>query len=299
MTADLTGTLPPAKLSLVEEIVAALSRVEGVVAVALGGSYARGTAKPTSDVDLGVYYLEDHPFRIEDVRSVASRFDQRKELAVTNFYEWGPWVNGGAWLETRVGRIDFIYRNVDHVRRVIEGASRGEIEWHYAQQPPYGFRSVIYFAETSICVPFFDPAAVLARLKESVAVYPEQLRMTIIRSSLWSAEFTLWGGLKYAEDGDVYNAVGCIVRAICELTQVLFALNRVYFISDKGALETIERFALKPDLYTARVTSILARPGGDSSSLSSTMHQLAELIATVADLAKDVYAPKYRLPSRT
>ena len=27
---------------------------------------------------------------------------------VTNFYEWGPWVNGGAWLTIAGQRVDFL-----------------------------------------------------------------------------------------------------------------------------------------------------------------------------------------------
>ena len=40
----------------IRRMAADLAGVEGVVGVLLGGSRARGTHLPTSDVDLGVYY---------------------------------------------------------------------------------------------------------------------------------------------------------------------------------------------------------------------------------------------------
>ena len=46
---------------LAERVSARLGEKEGVVAVALVGSWARGEASPDSDVDLGIYYGPDAP----------------------------------------------------------------------------------------------------------------------------------------------------------------------------------------------------------------------------------------------
>ena len=42
--------------ALIDHIVQRLRRVEGVVGIVLGGSRARGTHTPDSDIDLGLYY---------------------------------------------------------------------------------------------------------------------------------------------------------------------------------------------------------------------------------------------------
>ena len=78
-------------------------------------------------------------------------------LTVTGFYEWGAWVNGGAWIHNPVCKVDFLYRNLDQVKRTIDDAKRGILHHDYAQQPAYGFYSVIYLAETQICLPLYDP----------------------------------------------------------------------------------------------------------------------------------------------
>jgi predicted nucleotidyltransferase len=45
-------------------IVDCLQLVEGIVAIALGGSRARGNHTPKSDVDLGLYYQSEvHPLQ--------------------------------------------------------------------------------------------------------------------------------------------------------------------------------------------------------------------------------------------
>ena len=78
------------------KVSARLGEIQGVEAVALGGSWARGEARPDSDVDLGIYYDPASPPRIEDLRRLAADLDDRHPLdAVTDFGEWGPWINGG------------------------------------------------------------------------------------------------------------------------------------------------------------------------------------------------------------
>jgi predicted nucleotidyltransferase len=55
-TKDSEGNRLEPTIRLAEDIAERLGNVTGVVAVALGGSWARGEAHPDSDVDLGVYY---------------------------------------------------------------------------------------------------------------------------------------------------------------------------------------------------------------------------------------------------
>src|SRR5271165_2090810 len=47
--------LRPAQLELLEAIAFELSQISGVVAVVLGGSHARGSARPDSDLDVGYF----------------------------------------------------------------------------------------------------------------------------------------------------------------------------------------------------------------------------------------------------
>jgi hypothetical protein len=67
--------------------------------VALGGSWARGEARPDSDVDLGLYYRPDSPPDVGDLRRLARELDDRHPPdSVSEIGEWGPWINGGGWL---------------------------------------------------------------------------------------------------------------------------------------------------------------------------------------------------------
>ena len=84
---------------LAQRIADQLGRIDGVVAVALGGSRARGTARADSDIDLGVYYRPAQRPSVQALRRLAAEIDDRHQPdLVTDYGEWGPWINGGAWL---------------------------------------------------------------------------------------------------------------------------------------------------------------------------------------------------------
>jgi len=284
------------KLRSLEAIVEALRKVPGMAAIVLGGSYASGLARPDSDIDIGLYYREASPFSVERVRSIAKSISSPgSDPVVADFYGWGPWVNGGAWIQTPTGKVDFLYRNLDQVQRVIDEGCRGIWRHDYDQQPPFGFRSVVYFGETRICVPLYDPEGEIARLKESVATYPGPLRRRIIQDSLWNAEFSLLLCRNFENAGDVYNAAGCMTRVAQFLAHALFALNEEYFVSDKYATRLIDQFAVKPHDFTARLARILSNPGSSPAELHRSSELLASIWRETVDLTCGDYQTRFDL----
>ena len=287
--------LPEQKRLLLEQLVGQLSKIPGISAVVLGGSYASGAQHAASDIDIGLYYLPENPFAIEDIRRIAENVAAAGNVTVTGFYEWGAWVNGGAWIQTPQGKVDFLYRNLAQVRQTIREAQEGICHHDYDQQPTYGFYSVIYLAETQICIPLHDPDAIIDELKRSVVVYPAQLKQKVIADSLWGAEFTLLHASGFAAQGDVYNTAGCLTRAASNLTQALFALNEVYFIRDKKVLDRVAGFSRLPPGYVQQVNHILGHPGHTAQELTQSVDQPKRVWRSVASLPGVGYAPKFQV----
>ncbi|MBK8030495.1 MAG: nucleotidyltransferase domain-containing protein [Chloroflexi bacterium] len=154
--------LPDDKQAFLDDLLPRLTAVPGMAAVVIGGSLARGTARPDSDLDLALYYHDAAPFDLAAIRAIAEAISAEGTPTVTGFYQWGAWVNGGAWIKTRAGKVDFLYRSVEHVRRTIDEAHAGHTHTDYEQQPTFGFHSTIYLAETHDCVPVYDPDGVIA-----------------------------------------------------------------------------------------------------------------------------------------
>jgi hypothetical protein len=292
---ELPGTLSQQKRELLQAVLDELKLLPGVAAVVVGGSYACGTQRNDSDLDLAIYYEPKRPFALCEIRRIVATFSRNNDPVVTDFYGWGPWVNGGAWIHTSAGKLDLLYRNLDQVQQTIDEAQRGIVRHDYYQQPVYGFYSVIYLAETEACIPVHDPMGRVAELKRMVAKYPSALRQRIVADSLWIAEFTLIHAHKFAGQGDTYNTVGCLTRVAGALTQALFALNEVYFMTDKRAMGMIATFKLAPAGYVEQMRALLARPGQTASELRRSVTECEAAWARVVELAGELYVSKFRL----
>lgn len=287
--------LPEQKRLLLQELVDRLSRVVGMAAIVLGGSYASGTHHAASDLDIGLYYSESEPFSIAAIRQIADSVSARGSATVTGFFGWGAWVNGGAWIHTPQGKVDFLYRSLDHVRRTIAEAQQGIVHHDYEQQPTFGFYSVTYLAETQICIPLYDPDLLIAGLKQQVATYPPKLKRKVTEDSLWLAEFALHHARDFALQGDIYNTVGCLTRAASYMTQALFALNERYFIRDKKVMDVVASFPNLPAGYRQGIERILACPGSTAQELTTTVADLERAWQSIVSLAGVQYEPKFLL----
>jgi hypothetical protein len=291
--------LTPQQRELVSSLAQRLGAIPGIRAVVLGGSHARGRAMPGSDIDLGLFYSETAPFSIQTVRELAEGANDTTSPVVTGFYEWGPWVNGGAWLTIGGQRVDLLYRSLEHVERVIADSEAGRYELHYLQQPPFGFFSPTYLGEIHVCIPLFDPDARLEPLKRRVAVYPEALRRAVVQDFLFMAEFTLTAfAPKVAARSDTYGTAACLSRAVNELVLTLFALNRKYPINDKTALIETAEFDRAPREFTLRVQKTLSHLGGSSAELVAAVASISELLRETIELAEGLYRSRYTLPER-
>jgi predicted nucleotidyltransferase len=281
--------------TFLQDIVDSLIKVEGLQAIVLGGSWASGNQRPDSDIDLGLYYSEGAPLDIQHVRKIANKLNDFPDPEVTELGEWGTWVNGGAWLTIKGQRVDFLYRNIDFVSTIIDECKRGETRFDYLQQPPYGFYSYFYCAETQICKALYDPQRAIADLKSKISGYSELLKSTIINGFLWQAEFSLEVAKKSANTSNVYFIAGCITRAASSLVQVLYALNEIYFVSDKRLKKEVEQFSLKPQNFVTRLEHILGDIGYDSNQISETLLNTQILLKEVIELCRDQYTPKFDL----
>jgi predicted nucleotidyltransferase len=289
--------LSPEQRELVLSLTKRLRSVRGIRAVVLGGSHARGRAQPGSDIDLGIYYSEADPFSVQSVRELGDAVNDTAGPVVTGFYEWGPWVNGGAWLTISGQRVDFIYRSLEHLERVIAEAEAGRYELDYAQQPPFGFFSATYLGEIAVCVPLFDPEARLDMLKRRVADYPDALRRSVVQDYLWAGEFGLAAfARKFAARADAYGTAACLTRAVNQLMLVLFALNRKYPVNDKTAMAEVTEFERAPREFGPRVRKTLGCLGDTPAELVAAVDSIEQLLRETVDLTDGLYQSRYTLP---
>jgi predicted nucleotidyltransferase len=271
---------------ILSAVVGRVAKIDGVAAIVLGGSRARGTADERSDIDLGIYYDSAHPFSTVALGAAAQALDDRhSDGLVTSFGEWGPGVNGGGWLEIRGNHVDFLYRELGTVRDAIEDCIDGRPRSLYQLGHPLGFQMQIYAGEVQVCRPLYSANTALSELKSLVGEYPEKFRTAAVRKHLFDAEFEISIAAKPAERADVVYVAGCLFRAAGFMTLVLYALNRRFFLNEKGAVAESRRFEIKPGRLHDTVERVLGSVGINPAELLASIAEFRSLAAELRQLA--------------
>jgi predicted nucleotidyltransferase len=269
--------MDPAKL--IANIVERLKTVPGVEAVVLGGSRARGTHTEKSDVDLGIYYRPSTPLDLVELSRVAAEVDdEHRPNLVTDIGGWGPWINGGGWLSVDGTPVDFLYRDLDKLDRIISDCLEGRIEIAYQAGHPFAFVSAIYLAEVALCRPLWDPHGTVTRLKARVHPYPPRLKQAILDAFWWEADFSLGIAQKSISRGDVAYAAGCCFRCVACIAQTLFAINEKYWMNEKGAVALSADFPITPYNFRERVDWAFEQLNERGESIADALDTLRSLV---------------------
>jgi hypothetical protein len=203
----------------VADLCAALGSQPGVLAVALGGSRAAGTADAASDWDLGLYY------RGEIDLTVLARHGQVHPPG-----SWGRLMNGGAWLTVDGLKVDVLLRDLDVVRHWSAEAEQGRYEvdallGYVAGAPTYGL-----MAELAVS------RALVGTLPE-VSAYPAALAEAGVRRWRVHAEFSLEHARMRAERGDVTGAAAQAAKAVLEAAHARACRERLWVLNEKTLVE--------------------------------------------------------------
>ena len=270
--------------SLIQNIVAEIKTVSGVKAILLGGSRARGTHTPSSDVDLGIYYDPSQPLDLDALGKVATKLDdEHRTNVITGIGGWGPWINGGGWLRIQSLPVDFLDRDLERNKTYIDACLNGKVEIFYQGGHPHGFVTSIYLGEVALCKPLYDPDGIITELKGKVTPYPEALQKATLFSFAWEIDFSVGIAKKSIERADVNYAAGSCFRAVMCMLQVLFALNKEYWLNEKGALAITDRFAIKPADFRNRVGEIYRL-------LDASPEAIERSVTLLKGLSEEVYA---------
>ncbi|MBM7784670.1 nucleotidyltransferase domain-containing protein [Tenggerimyces flavus] len=249
--------------ALAERLVA----VDGVVAVALGGSRARGTHRPDSDYDIGLYYRGAPD--LAALRALAG------ETELTELGGWGPWVDGGGWLTIDGVRVDWIYRDLDRVRRIWADCQEGRFEIGHQTGHPLGFYSHAYVGEVALSRVLADPSRELTLLRDETRTYPPALA-SALGHGFWEAGFLLDNAKK---GNDPTYVAGCLFRAIGAICHAVHGRDGRWLINEKGMIASAASLPSAPEGFGEQAHGLLGSVGTTPAELADTIARARALLA--------------------
>ncbi len=202
----------------VQELVQVLSRMGGVVGVALGGSRATGQHRESSDWDLAVYYTGE--------------LDWQPLTAFGTVYppgSWGRLMNGGAWLQVAACEVDVLFRDLGVALHWSERAENGEWELdallgYTAGLPTYSLAAELH---TGIAL-----AGALPRVGEM----PSALRTTAPARWRFCRDFSLEYARMHAARGNVVGMMGNLARAVTEEAHARVCERGIWTLNEKSLI---------------------------------------------------------------
>ncbi|SEO83967.1 nucleotidyltransferase domain-containing protein [Paenibacillus sp. OV219] len=263
-----------------------LRKVQGIEAVVLGGSRARGTHTPSSDIDIGIYYSNSEAIDLIALRAVASEIHDDGNAVLTDIGGWGPWVNGGGWLTVQGCAVDFIYRDLQRVAHVMNQCLTGQVTIDYHPGHPHGYTNALYVSEAAVCHILWDATGTLTDLKARTSPFSPILKQALVDKFLWEADFSCSIAKKGIARLDVSYIAGCCYRAVSCLNQTLFALNETYWMNEKGAVLLLDDFLRKPHDYRNRVDVVFSGLSADAAKLEASLLQLHAIIQETQQLTE-------------
>ena len=261
------------------ELAEQLLTVPGVVGVVLGGSRARGTHTDDSDTDLGIYYRD--PLNTDLLGALAAKV-AGPGAGVTRTGDWGPWVDGGGWLRIDGRPVDWIYRDIDRVRRCWAEAELGRYAFHVQAGHPLGVPDFSYPGELALSRVLADPTGELATLRSRVEVLPRPLAQALV-AGLWEADFTIGLARKAVSRGDSAYVAGCLFRIAGVCAHALHGAAGRWLINEKGAVAAAAALPGAPERFRPRMDAVFAAVDGDPVHLSTAIDLIADLVLETAD----------------
>lgn len=242
----------------VAEIADALYALDGVEAVALGGSRAAGLERPDSDWDFGLYYRG--AFDPQQVR------DLGYDGYVSELGEWGGGLfNGGAWLRIHGRKVDVMFRDLDVVEYELAQAQVGRFHREPLFHHLAGMPSYLVVAELSVNR--------VLRGALPRAEFPEALRRSAPPVWLQAADLLFdYARTNYAVRGQVTECAGLLAWAAMCVAHAVLAARGQWCVNEKSMLE---RAGLRG------IDDIVLALSSDPSELTRSVNEVQQLCRKV------------------
>lgn len=220
----------------------------GRYAVSIGGSHGKGTHDGRSDVDFRIF--------CDDVLGAPKHWETD---------EWKAFDSAVHSWRARGIDIDYCWiRTIKDIEAQMDAWLGGNLSPEPLVWAIWGYHLLTDIQNQMV---IDDPSGIISAWKKKLASYPQPLKKAILRKHLDSLRY--WRNdyhyLSKVQRKDAVFLAGLTSKLVHDLVQIIFALNETYYIGDGNNLSYMERFAIKPADFSARVGACLYPVQGEDA----------------------------------
>lgn len=259
-----------------DDLIKALAAIEGVLGVGLGGSRGFGAADPDSDYDFVLFRDGGELITAESIQAAIQPFADPGSMQAS-----GDFVRA----ETQGTKIEVFQKDLAIIRREIEMAEAGKFRWTTNPLFPHGdlsTRLISHLIFTEIC---FEKKSAVTALQAKATPLPLALKNSLVRHFIRQASYSLKHAEKVRKKEDLQNLVALVSGFIYFTNIVIFSLNNMYPILEKGAARIIPTLSCCPPEYESLSHRLFdAAIKGDLAGLKQLMTSHLKTLAGHANL---------------
>ena len=258
------------------QLVNAVKKFPNVKAIGQTGSLEEDLIPGFSDIDM--FVLCD---RVPDAMERHNAYETCKELYTEcnmNVCENCIWGTGDILIVDGIDTM-FMFFTIGEMTTYVEEVLAGKHIYAEGEFYPIGRLATI----ESIDI-LYEEDGVMSKLKEKVAVYPEELAEVTIHSHLsWAINEEDIGRAYLRKDVLFYHQV--LEKGIDHFLQALYAVNRTYFPSRKRSEQYIKNFKKVPKNCYERLLQVIEN-GARSETILQSIAEYRKLCEELCNIAE-------------
>lgn len=265
-----------------DEIKQALSSIRDVVAVGLGGSRGLSIASENSDYDFVLFHYGGERIPAPLIVDAIKPFTGVEDIQ-----------DGAGFVRSQVAgkKIDIFQKDLSLVEKEIAMAKLGKFRWVIRQLFPHGDLSTCLISHIMYLELCSEKNQSVSTLRNLASPFPFLLMSSLIKTFLTQASITIIHASKIKTTTDVQYLIALCSSFVFFANIVIFTINKVYPIVEKGGAKIIAGLPLQPQNYDQRISGIFrAAIEMDTklvlSELSAVQNELSVLASQVLENRK-------------
>jgi len=249
-----------------DELIHALGRLDGVVGVGIGGSRGLRIASELSDFDLVLFRSGGERVAAREILDTL-----RACTGVSELRDPAGFVSGSLGPH----RFEIFQKDLLTIEREIEQARKGAFTWSIRQLFPHGDLSTGLISHVVHLIVCSDPEGQLERLRAAARPFPAALRAALVDTFMQQADITVTHAAKISRRLDLQYLVGLCSGFVFFANILIFAVNGVYPVLEKGGSLLIARLPQRPADYEKRIAQLfVSAAAGDYPAAAAMLDAL-------------------------